>query len=217
MMPRKPERPEVHKRCNRCGEHGPHGTTVRNGKTRTQSECRECSHLRAVWRQMVKRCSDPLHDRYERYGGRGIEVCRAWEDFDFFVTDMGPRPGPGYSLGRIDNDGNYEPGNCRWETREQQMNNMSTNRMVTIDGKTQSIARWAREIGIERKRVMKRIELGWDPAVALTEPVKPKPRATEAEIVNVIELHKKGVEPHEIARRSGKSLTSVKRWIEKRG
>ena len=78
----------------------------------------------AAWRSMIQRCCYPSQQAYPRYGGRGITICPQWRyDFVAFLADVGEKPGPEYSLGRIDNDGNYEPGNVRWETTSQQVAN----------------------------------------------------------------------------------------------
>ena len=82
--------------------------------------------LYPTWHNMIARCTDPARPDYQRYGGRGIGVCARWVGPDglaSFIADVGQRPGPGHSLDRIDNDGNYEPGNVRWATRQEQVSN----------------------------------------------------------------------------------------------
>jgi hypothetical protein len=77
-----------------------------------------------AWALMKSRCNNPRHPRYADYGGRGIGVCERWQmDFSAFLADVGPRPGLGYSLDRIDNGRGYEPGNCRWATAKEQASN----------------------------------------------------------------------------------------------
>ena len=76
------------------------------------------------WCSMKKRCYNPNISDFKNYGGRGIKVCDRWRDsFDNFYEDMGPKPTPDHQIDRIDNDGNYEPGNCRWTTRSENQHN----------------------------------------------------------------------------------------------
>jgi hypothetical protein len=122
----------------------------------------------AIWREMKQRCTNPKSRKYPRYGGRGIRVCPAWDLFEQFYADMGPRPSPAHSIDRTDNDGNYEPGNCRWRTRSEQQRNRRNNHLLTYQGKTQTIAAWAEETGLRPMTLSYRISAGWGTELALT-------------------------------------------------
>lgn len=88
-----------------------------------------------VWRSARHRCTAPTSQAWKNYGGRGIRMCERWAgDFSAFLADVGPRPGDNYSIDRIDNDGNYEPGNCRWVTaKEQGRNTRNTTDLRTVN------------------------------------------------------------------------------------
>jgi len=114
-------------------------------------------HVYGIWMKMVERCIKPASTSYKHYGGRGIKVCDRWLSLENFFEDMWPRP-ENTSLGRIDNDGDYEPENCRWETVEQQANNKQTTRRLTPLGKTQSMSQWAKEYGIPIETLFARLK-----------------------------------------------------------
>lgn len=114
---------------------------------------------------MIERCRNKNAPIYKYYGARGITVCQQWLKFTDFLADMGERPN-GKCIGRINNNGNYEPGNCRWETMVEQHNNRRGNHLLTFKGQTQTIAQWSRELGIPSLR--QRIHRKWPLERALT-------------------------------------------------
>lgn len=140
-------RPDVVARCTR------HGGT----KTR----------LFAIWGKMKRRCSNPNDKSYPFYGGRGIRVCERWNNFALFREDMG-EGGPSLTLDRINPDGNYEPGNVRWATMAEQNRNRRSNRVLTLDGRTQCLAAWAEEYGMRQQTLGKRLDSGLSLREALT-------------------------------------------------
>lgn len=102
-----------------------------------------------TWAMMCKRCNDSDNPLHKNYGGRGISVCDRWnESFENFLADMGPRPSYEMSIDRINVNGNYEPGNCRWATDKEQANNTRRNRRITFNGLTLTLNEWAVKIGI---------------------------------------------------------------------
>lgn len=129
--------------------------------------------IRAYW-GMRQRCYNPKAKHYHRYGGRGISVCERWmSSFTNFKEDMGNRPSPDHSLDRINNDGNYEPSNCRWATKKVQNNNRHDNARIVVDGVEKTITEWSEHYGISRSTIYSRINvLGYDPARALTQPIR---------------------------------------------
>lgn len=103
-----------------------------------------------AWTRMRMRCTNPKYKGYHRYGGRGITVCERWNKFENFYADMGSRPSPEYSIDRIDNDGDYDPSNCRWATAQEQARNRHTSRILTLGTKSQPACAWADELGMSR-------------------------------------------------------------------
>lgn len=113
-----------------------------------------------VWYGMKRRCSDPAVSNYPSYGGRGIRVCRRWEEsFSAFLEDMGECP-LGYTLDRIDGTRGYAPDNCRWQTPKQQAANRCTARTLTFQGVTHSLKEWSEVVGLKYTTLHERIRRG---------------------------------------------------------
>lgn len=135
-------------------KHGLHGTRVYS-----------------VWLCMMHRCYRPDHDSYKHYGARGIRVCSAWHDVRQFAADMG-NPPEGHQIDRIDSDGNYEPGNCRWVDAKTNSRNRSNTHMVTWRGETKPLAEWAEALGMPREQLSTRLRRGWSVDDALGTPFR---------------------------------------------
>ncbi len=123
------------------------------------------------WVAMIERCENPNATKFHNYGGRGIKVCQRWRDsFEAFLADMGVRPN-WHSIDRFPNkDGDYEPGNCRWATLEEQGRNKRNNRLVTHDGLTLTLVEWSERTGLDQNLIGRRIADGWDAKDALATP-----------------------------------------------
>ena len=128
------------------------------------------------WENMLQRCYNKNNNRFSHYGEKGIVVYDEWKKFENFYADMGPRP-EGTSLDRIDNNGNYEPGNCRWATRTQQMRNTSRTKMLTYNGVTKCLSAWAEDIGIGESGLHNRLRK-LSVEEAFTRPIKRRKNKT---------------------------------------
>lgn len=120
-----------------------------------------------AWEGMKARCDVRTRNASyrKRYVDRGIRVCDRWlSSFADFIKDMGRRPVGMTSIDRIDNDRSYEPGNCRWASREDQQRNLSSNVLLTVDGLTLPVAAWATRAGLSRSTVLRRYRAGLAPA-----------------------------------------------------
>lgn len=139
---------------------------LRNWST-THGQSRSVEYY--TWQCMKTRCYNEKHSKYRHYGGRGITICDDWRnDFERFYADMGPRPA-GHSIDRINNDGNYEPSNCRWVPRAAQNANTRQNRLIEFRGETHTLAEWARRVGLPPTTLRGRLQENWTIERAMTE------------------------------------------------
>lgn len=122
------------------------------------------------WLSMKNRCTNLNATGYNRYGGRGVKVCKRWiNSFENFLHDMGPRP-QGTSLDRINNNGNYTPSNCQWASANRQSYNKCSNRYIRYKGMKKCISEWCSILGIDEELVRGRLKLGWTFSDAVTTP-----------------------------------------------
>lgn len=129
--------------------------------------------LYSTWKNLKKRCLNPNNDNYKYYGGRGITLCKEWvNSFPNFLKDVGEKPSPEHTLDRIDTNKGYNPSNCKWSTREEQVNNTRKNLYITHNDATLTCAQWSRKLNINYGTLISRIRKGWTAHDALTRPVK---------------------------------------------
>lgn len=126
------------------------------------------------WSSMLKRCTDPNAGSFRYYGGRGIEVCARWRTFENFLADMGERP-RGTSIDRIDNNGNYEPGNCRWATARQQARNSRKAHEIECGGERLCLTEWQERTGVHAATIRSRLKRGMSVESALAPLGQAKP------------------------------------------
>ena len=121
------------------------------------------------WTAMKGRCKNKRNKQYPSYGGRGITYCSRWENFENFLEDMKEKP-ENKTLDRIDNNGNYEPSNCRWATYKEQAQNTRRNKKHTFNGETLVQSELARKYGFDPNTLSRRLKSGWSLERALTTP-----------------------------------------------
>lgn len=140
------------------------GCLFRASKTK-HGNCKspkEMSITYKSWSVLRNRCLNSKDPAYYNYGGRGIKVCERWNSFENFLEDVGERPSKLYQIDRIDNNGNYEPGNCKWSTKKEQANNRRRSIIITYNGKSQSLIDWCKELNLKYSSILRRRRMDKD-------------------------------------------------------
>lgn len=135
-----------------------------------------------AWKKAIDRCTNENCKYFKNYGGRGITVCERWmghDGLENFISDMGPKPSPKHSIDRINNDGNYEPGNCRWATWKEQERNRQHHVYLEFDGQKKTVGEWAEITGIPYPTIRTRMRKNYPPDKILV-PAKPRKRRVKA-------------------------------------
>lgn len=186
------------------------------------------------WINMIDRCDNINSSYYYNYGGRGISVCPQWYDINQFIKDLPGGYYDGLEMDRINNDGNYEPGNIRWATKKVNNNNRSTCKEITHRGVTQNITKWSEQTGLPVKVISARILAEWDADAALTKPImtslermrnaqksrwenhtkKPKPKP---KVVRTVEYNGEILTTADIAKLTGKTAKLIYKQLFERG
>lgn len=142
-----------------------------HSKSMNQSHGRSQTSEYHVWAGVVQRCNNPKNQAFHNYGGRGIRVCEQWATFEGFYADMGASNG--LTLERMNNDGNYEPANCKWATRKEQNSNRRDNVFLEHAGLRLTLTQWSEKMHIALGTIQKRLKLGWSTRDTLEAAVRP--------------------------------------------
>lgn len=169
-------------KCVYCGKESlKRGETVVDGQAKCECQYKTEHHgqtgtpLYRAWSALVCRCVSERNENFENYGGRGITVCEEWRNSFKSFADWSMENGfkEGLSIDRIDNNKGYSPDNCRWVTMKVQGNNRRSNRLITYKGKTQTMAQWADELGMNYRTLKSRInQMKWSIEEAFETPVR---------------------------------------------
>lgn len=128
-----------------------------------------------IWCCMRQRCNNPNHPRYSQYGGKGVAICVEWRNFkNFRLWALSHGYSESLTIDRIDNNGSYEPSNCRWATRKEQENNMTRNHIITHDGISRTISEWADALGFKYTTMKLRVHRGWSMEKIISTPCQQK-------------------------------------------
>ena len=163
-----------------------------------------------TWINMIRRCENPKAPDYYRYGAIGITVCEEWHDLPTFLNWAYTHDWQeGLTLDRINNNGNYEPENCRWADVFTQGNNRRTNTLWEYNGKTMTLAQWSRKTGLSSETLLHRKKAGWTIEEILTTPKGVKPPSSRAKLTKFIEYNNEIHTPSEWSNLTGLSRGTI--------
>lgn len=145
------------------------GCGVREAAAQPRTHGQTGTPLYLRWRSMLDRIDNKNGSNFHNYGGRGIRICDRWRSFEAFSADVGSTFERSLELDRIDVNGHYEPGNCRWATEQVQQRNKRTNHNLTFAGRTQTVQDWAEERGVKANTIITRLRRGWSASRALSQ------------------------------------------------
>lgn len=137
------------------------------------------SRIYNIWRSMRQRCNNPNCKNFHNYGGKGITVCDEWKNSFEAFCEWAMKSGyeEGLTIDRIETDGNYEPGNCRWTSQKVQQNNRSNNRKICVNGTCHTLGEWSEITGLKISTIWARLQSGWSDEDAITKPVTNRKKA----------------------------------------